>query len=76
MDISEIRDRWKYSNMINELDILDFAQLDINYLLAEIDRLKNIMDSAGEWIANAEIAVEPGWEGSRDYILRKLEDRD
>ena len=43
-------------------------------LKAENDKLRKAVHLAGEWIANADIALEPGWEGSRDHILRLLEE--
>ena len=55
----------------------------VNHILArdtkieqQADRIKELeatLSSAGEWIVGAEIAVEPGWEGSQSHILRRIE---
>lgn len=45
----------------------------VEALEAENKALRTVLNSAGEWIAGAEIANEPGFDGSTMYILRTIE---
>ena len=56
------------------LTFVVLAPMNINSLLNHIDALKKKLNHAGQWIANADVVLEPGWEGSRDSILREIEE--
>ena len=57
-----------------DLTFVVLAPMNISSLLNHIDALKKKLNHAGQWIANADVALEPGWEGSRDSILREIEE--
>ena len=39
-----------------------------------IKMLHKTLESTGQWIHQADIAVEPGWAGSQQHILNKITD--
>jgi predicted RNase H-like nuclease (RuvC/YqgF family) len=56
----------------NDERVLDELVRTIEQLEAENARLREACDSAGDWIAGADVRVEPGWAGSTSHILGKL----
>ena len=44
----------------------------IDHLKTRIQNLTEVVESAGGWIQQAEVAVEPGWAGSTDHILHEI----